>query len=272
MQRVPMVARERITPEQAHAMLGFNTHNRNLRARIVEAYARDMAAGRWLDNGETIKVAADGTLLDGQHRLQAVVRADVPVDLLVVRGVSAQAQETMDAGTKRTFSDVLKLRGERNTTALGTVVRIVASYQRGGNTLMGATGGQAFTNAELLEVLDTYPWLRDASLLMTDLSKRARLPVQAGGLCFWLFNQIDAEDARVFFGRLLDGTNLEDGNPIHMLREALARRATAASRVEVQYWTAVTIKAWNKWRRGERIAHLRFSPGGAHPESWPVPE
>ncbi|MDO0930218.1 hypothetical protein QQY66_00225 [Streptomyces sp. DG2A-72] len=48
-----------------HWLTEHNTHNRSLRPRVVAAYARDMHAGRWMDNGETIKFAADGTLLDG---------------------------------------------------------------------------------------------------------------------------------------------------------------------------------------------------------------
>ena len=60
-----------ITPELAHEWLGFNTHNRNIRQRIVTAYAADMTGGDWQWNGESIKFAEDGTLLDGQHRLAA---------------------------------------------------------------------------------------------------------------------------------------------------------------------------------------------------------
>ncbi|KAF7277615.1 hypothetical protein GWI33_002970, partial [Rhynchophorus ferrugineus] len=78
---------ETITPDLARQYLAFNTHNRNVRSYRVKGYAADMRDGRWTLNGEAIKFSADGTLLDGQHRLQAVIEADVAVQMLVVRGV-----------------------------------------------------------------------------------------------------------------------------------------------------------------------------------------
>lgn len=76
-----------VTPELARVWLRANTRNRNTRERAVTEYARDMVAGHWNLNGEAIKFAYDGSLLDGQHRLRAVIEADATVQMLVVVGL-----------------------------------------------------------------------------------------------------------------------------------------------------------------------------------------
>ena len=94
------------------------------------AYAADMGDGHWQFNGEAVKFAGDGSLLDGQHRLAAIIEADVVLPLLVVRGLASSAQETVDGGAKRKFSDVLKLRGEPNADHLAAVARRVTLWKR----------------------------------------------------------------------------------------------------------------------------------------------
>ena len=45
-----------VGPEQAEQWLSRNPNNRNLRRSVVESYARDMTAGTWRLNGETVKL------------------------------------------------------------------------------------------------------------------------------------------------------------------------------------------------------------------------
>ena len=81
-----------VTPELAREWLGFNTHNRNMRARTVLAYAADMASGDWRWTGDSVKFATDGTLLDGQHRLAAIAEAGCTITTLIVRGLKNDTQ------------------------------------------------------------------------------------------------------------------------------------------------------------------------------------
>jgi hypothetical protein len=76
--REPVVAIETITPKQAQVILAHNDRNRSLASSRVTVYSGAMLAGEWRMNGETIKFNGDGTLLDGQHRLAAVVRSGQP--------------------------------------------------------------------------------------------------------------------------------------------------------------------------------------------------
>lgn len=265
---------EHITPQRAHHYLGFNTHNRNPRKRKIEAFARDMSAGRWMWNGAPIVFADDGTLLDGQNRLMAVIESGTAHDFLVVRGVDRQAQETMDTGTARKFSDALQLRGEPNAHQLAAAVRLVYLWQKG---VRRFDGGQTIaTLPELSRTLEDYPDVRDAIAPADRMRRAIRIPASAGALCCWLFQRIDLEDAEHFYGRVCSAEGHFSGEPIYALRASILR-ATAStgtshrSHLNPTLVVALTIKAWNKYRLGERVELLRFRPGGANPEKFPEP-
>lgn len=95
-----------ITPDMAYELLTNNTKNyRRIEPRTVSRYADEMKAGRWELNGEPITFAEDGRLLNGQHRLSAVIEAGVTVPMLVVTGVK-NSVVTYDDGRLRSAVDM----------------------------------------------------------------------------------------------------------------------------------------------------------------------
>lgn len=96
---------ELITPNLAEALLETNTENRKLRKSVVERYAQVMTLGDWLLTPEPIVIADTGRLLNGQHRLNAIIKSGANVRMFVVRNVSEQAFPAIDRGVSRTFSD-----------------------------------------------------------------------------------------------------------------------------------------------------------------------
>jgi len=258
---------EKITPELAHHYLGFNTHNRNLRSRVVSAYAADMKSGNWDWNGESIKFASDGTLLDGQHRLAAILEAGVTVPMLVIRGLPARTQETMDGGAKRKFADVLNLRGEKHYVTLAAAIRSITEWNDGGRF----STNKAFTNAQLLATLEANPWIRDGLTTINLASSRGGLPARVGGLLWWLTQRIDTEDSDYFFERLSTDENHHSGEPIYELRKVLQNSTSVRGERSARFLAAVSIKAWNKYRDGESVGQLKFRSGGAKPETFPEP-
>ena len=56
-----------ITPQEAKEILEGQIKNRKLSQQTILRYAKQMKAGRWKLNGETITFGG-GMLIDGQHR------------------------------------------------------------------------------------------------------------------------------------------------------------------------------------------------------------
>ena len=125
---------ELITPAIAKDFLANAKKNRNINEKMVRRLADDMREGRWQVNGQTIILDVQGQLIDGQHRLTAIILAQRPQNIFVVRGVATAAMETMDTGKARSLSDVLSLEGFKNTNNLATTARQVWNYAAGVTT------------------------------------------------------------------------------------------------------------------------------------------
>lgn len=100
-----------ISPEMARKWLENNCVNRTISHGRVEMYARDMSAGKWLLNGEPIVFNKDGNLVNGQHRLSAVIRCGLTVKMLVIKGVENSDGAIYDRGRSRSTSDTLAMNG-----------------------------------------------------------------------------------------------------------------------------------------------------------------
>lgn len=265
----PSYAIVKVTPELAEKWLANNTHNRRVRESAVFGYARDMEAGRWAENGESIKFAADGTLLDGQHRLAAISLAKVTLPMLVVTGLETTAQETMDDGRKRTLADALTLRGESNAVATAAIIRRAHMWTQG---VYRNVGAKPPTNQESLSFFEQHPELRRSAQIAVQVRTAIPLPGSVAGLTHWLFSRLDSGDAAEFFHLLISGAIVPETHPVLILRKRIQAEADKAGRVPEDFLLAFVIKAWNAYRDGEQLTFLRYKPGGANPEKFPMPK
>jgi hypothetical protein len=253
-----------VTPDLARAWLRANVHNRKIRDRAVAEYARDMAAGHWNLNGEAIKFATDGTVLDGQHRLRAVIEADTTVQMLVVVGLPPEAQETMDTGRKRTTADVMGLRGETNAHTLAAVLRRVYAWDHGDQRFGGSYSA---TNRECAQLLAERPDIRrSAEIAVRTRHAFPHIPQSALGTAHHLFSRLDAETAVWFFQRIADGAELPVGHPVLALRARVTSERLDSVRMPEARHMAYLIRTWNAVREGRTLDRL------VHPPNSPMPQ
>jgi hypothetical protein len=261
---------EKITPEMAAEWLAHNTRNRPIKPRHLAALSQAIQRGDWVVNGETIIFADDGTLLDGQHRLAAVVDAQLPIESLVVRGLPKAAQVTMDTGVKRTLADVLSWCGERNAHLLAGALGYLYRHRIGQQM---DTGGRArVTHQQALVLLEQNPGLRESMHIGQRTSAALRASPSMATFLHYVLSEIDADDADAFFDTLISGVGLQEGDPILVLRRLLEREISAYRKIPQPRIQAMWIKAWNAWREGRRdLKFLRFTPGGTTREPFPEP-
>src|SRR5215831_11828755 len=72
-----------VTPKMANELLVKNKINRAIRQSKVRKYARDITMGRWKLTHQPLALDEHGNVLDGQHRLLAVIEADIPVQFVL---------------------------------------------------------------------------------------------------------------------------------------------------------------------------------------------
>lgn len=254
----------RITPAwAAYKLEEANMNNRTLRPRLVSRIAEDIRDGNWQLNGETVKFTDDLILVDGQHRLAAVVEAGIPVEMAVAIGVSADHQVTVDTGAARTFGDVLKFRGETSWSQLAAAVRLgfLLDVEGSTNPAMSPSNHQLLDWLELNPSIRGFLWSRPYGVSRT---WTARMPSSVVTSLDYLFTRDgDADASEAFWTSVLlgEGEDMYEGNPAFTLRRqvlhaASSRRATIPKQVLV----AITIKAWNSYVAGEAVKLLRWVP------------
>lgn len=258
----------KVSPTLAGKWLKTNRDNRPIRDTLVKSMVLDMENDEWDDNGETIKFDQDNNLIDGQHRLLAIIESKKTVEMLVVWGLKRQVQDTIDAGAKRTFADNLHRKGEKNALLLAAIVRKVYLWEDG----LKLGKKKASTNYSLARTLAKYPELREAAKEANTIAQASNLLGSVAGYLWWVFSSIDQKDCKYFFQRLCDTQNSTKGNPIDSLKNKLQRiRSRDYESVSDVWLTAVTIKAWNKFRNGEEWEVVDFRGGGVNPEKPPFP-
>jgi hypothetical protein len=267
---------EDITPARAAEYLKGNAAGRSLNQSAVDMYARDMAAGRWRLTHQGIALDQNGVMIDGQHRMAAIVRSGVIVKFWVTRDVEQDAFGSIDTGRGRSMADRFHIAGHsKHATQLAAVCRKATLWQA------GYPWSRKYhpTRDEIAKTLEDHPNLANAAQYAHAWPGRRTLAPALAGFCWWLFSSIDQDDAVYFMDALRSGESLEKGDPILALRERLlSDRGTAtASRASYavgfqrqEVHLALTIIAWNHYRKRNRISKMQL-PSTMNDETFPQP-
>lgn len=258
------MAKVRITPDMAKQWLradeeAGHANYRALDKKLVSRYARDMQKGMWDYNGETIKFNCNGRLVDGQHRLHAIVQSGVSINSEVITGI--EHVYSIDRGKNRGVAAVLRANGEKNPNNLAAAVVMYVKYMRG-RILHHAR--ESVSLAEVLQTLDKNPGIRDSVRIIENHRrgghKQTYFSCSALAPLHYMTQGIDKEQSDLFFNALFAG-HMEDMTadqtiPPIGLREFLIwnRTKPANERLETIRLFASAIKAWNAFFTGKRLS------------------
>jgi len=252
-----------ITPSVAKMLLENNIGNRAINAIHVDELAKEMKSGRWKINGDTIRIGATGRLLDGQHRLSAVVKTGITIQSWVIEGLPDDIFDTIDLVKRRSGGDTLGCLGEINAYRLNSALILVDKYMTG-----RVEKSLCYSNSEVKELLSKYPEVRN-SINSKVKGKKLILP-SVMDACHYLFSQKDVVLAELFLERVLRGSGLEEGEPEYVLREKLVSNFLSKAKLNKAHVFALCIKAWNHRRAGNKIQHLKLNERDGKLIEFPV--
>ncbi len=249
-----------VNPEVASRWLGGNDNNRRLRPAVVDRYAADMAAGRWTPSSDAIAISPEGRLLNGQHRLTAVVRADCTVGMWVATGMPEESFRNMDRGAMRTFADFLDGTGEQHTRELTAALSRAVSYSRSSATGMWELHGGRVTDSDRSDYLAEHPGLRHSiAVCVGRVTKQATsTPNSLLALAHHLIEGAAGVDAAdLFMHHLITQDREPADGTIHSALRSL-RGMTSAREWEPRR-LAVILLAWNHWSAGTELVKIQVS-------------
>lgn len=250
-----------ITPEVAKNMIDKNTNNRRLREATVLFYTRQMKDGQWKsDTGECIKISKSGVILDGQHRLHAVIKSGRSIQFHLAMNLDESVFDVLDTGLSRNSNDAFKIKGIPNPNI---VPSIIGAWHMLKNGKASERGSHKYMKPSVSETLELYYenqkfWDSVAKKTMAWYNEFAKIlpPSLIGGL-YVLFYNIDKNTSDEFWDELSVGMKMSH-NAIGLLRNKLIKDKTSPRKMTGTLRTALIIKAWNYYRTGEKVTLLKF--------------
>lgn len=99
-----------VAPNVAEKLLLTQERNRKLSDTRVLEYARRIRSTEW-GLSEPLKFDENGWLIDGQHRLKAVSKAEQPEKFIFIAGMPDNSKALLDLGMNRTVAQVAQIKG-----------------------------------------------------------------------------------------------------------------------------------------------------------------
>jgi hypothetical protein len=143
---------EEIDPTLADLLLKGNVRNRNVSPLLVDSLARDMMAGKWILSHQGIAIDKDFRLLDGQHRLYAIVKSGVTLKVPVTYNADPEAFNVIDLNNRpRSVADIVRLdRGTKYATSVIAAVKTLQALKA------DSYEHRRWTKSEIDALLDEY--------------------------------------------------------------------------------------------------------------------
>jgi hypothetical protein len=253
-----------ISPVKAAELLEANTSNRPLSKPTVHSFAEAMRRGDWMVTHQGIAFDVNGVLVDGQHRLAAIIEADMPIALTVFTEVDEGTFDVLDTGKRRNAADVLAIEGEKSSTMLAAMVRTVWLFENRPD-LSWSGGSAAVTNHQVVATLEQHPKLREYVAVGDQVSTATGMIKSAAGAASYLVTQANKRaDLSGWFEGIIDGAGLAKQDPRLLFRRVMFSMARKQAgqvlrRRDTREHVALYVKAFNAWADDTPISGLRFT-------------
>ena len=249
-------------------MLAQNEDNRRVRREIVLKYAKEMTEGRWKeDTGETIKISKDGVLLDGQHRLLALVKSEKSIHFHVSSEMDSDIFGFIDQGAVRNGVDVFEISDIPRANVIPSIIQTYSAIKGG---LKQTTTDRRASIPEMLTMYNNRPEFWDDSSLLANswyISFAKILPPSVIGGFYSVVKEISHPDALSFMNQLCNG--IECCHVVSLCRRQLMQDRMAPRRVKPNVRIIWVIKAWNAFRANNNS--LKIIKFDAERDHTPMP-
>jgi hypothetical protein len=246
-----------VTPSLAKELLEKNIKNRRLKQPTLDRYVKDMTNGKWKeDTGEVLKISKSGVILDGQHRLHALIKANLSLFFHIAYDVDDSVYTVLDSGSLRSSADSFKIEGIKNSNVLPSILSTYQQLKKGRLNIKI----KDYATDELLEMYyqrerfwsDTayksINWYMNFSKILS--------PSVIGGVYSRIYD-ISPEKAQTFINELCTGSMITN-NTIVLLRQKLISDKLSQRKLTNEVKMALIIKTWLFYKENKEPKLLKF--------------
>jgi len=257
-----------LSPERAAELLEHNSYNRPLSQPHVERIARQIRDGKWKFNGDTIKISTNGDVLDGQHRLWAVLEAKKAIETVIVYGIERDAFATIDTIRKhRSMGDTVALNGQiRYRTIIAAALMWLIRWQK--DTIETYRAPQNRIENSMIE--EAYAVHGEGLLRAAERTRLLRQLANHGLLAFvyYVVANREPELADRMMNTLEDPAGVSTTDPFFKLRSYFT--LDHHKKKDPVAVIALCFKALNAAHRDEKIGALTWKNQGSRREEFPL--
>lgn len=255
-----------LTPEDAMKLLEYNRLNRPLSQPHVTRIATQIVDGKWRFNGDTIKIAAGGDVLDGQHRLWAIIESKQAVETILVSGIDPDAFSTIDTIRKsRSGSDILTLMGaSRHRKAMAGALAWLLRWQSGKLVNYRAPENR-IENSDIEEAFRTHQGISSAAERAAGLRRLANVSVMT--FLYYILANRNSDIADRMMDTLENPAGVGINDPFFRLRAYFT--SDHHMKKDALMTIALTIKAANAAQEHRTVSVLAWRQNGKTPEPFP---
>lgn len=245
-----------VTPKLAAAYLNRNKNNRKINTKIVAKYAADIKNNKWKeDTGELIKISTDGNLIDGQHRLSAIVEAKKSIFLHIAFDVSPDVFDILDTGKPRSAADVFHMQGVNYSTQLPSMISTFLRLESG-----KFPNREIFTNQRVYsEYLDNSAYWDSLAIKTYSfyLSFSKILPPSViGGVYAHIDKNKNKEMQEGFIKQLCTGVDIKNKTMITLRNVLISDKMKKRNKMNNTEKVSLIIRAWNAFIVGRELKRL----------------
>jgi hypothetical protein len=242
-----------ITPRVAQfALRETNKRNRPISVRKIISYSKDMRSNNWSLTGETIKFGKDGLLKDGQHRLEACIRADTPFKTHACFGIDPEVFQHIDIGKKRDGSDTLAMMGVQNYGRASTIIKMIIAYEAGMSDSPKAGVSNDWLKRKYIEEIDK-DLLQEAIAVANRVYKTTKWQTGVIGAFYYVAVQHgQREQIEPFFEDFCKGIGSKARSPIPFLLENVNRmRLDRSYQLRAHQYGIMLSRAYRNYKLGK---------------------
>ena len=275
----------RISPSDAVMLLERNERNRRQSKDTLNMYIKDMNEGLWKDSASQVQVSNTGKLLNGQHRLRAIVESNTSQILTITEGIDDECFRVLDVGRARSASDALSIIDFKNSPSAASMIKFWMVWRDGiegfdmkrDQTRYENAGTKGVTNNrfrrsskaswinEVLNFAMERPNVDHLAGLARDFNKGFR-PFSSTFLGAFLI-QADILGhqtrglAEEFLEKLSTGAGLSEKDPILVCRNRVSEWVALREWQSMGkgYRFQVLLITWNRWVSGKSLERFRVS-------------
>lgn len=253
-----------ITPETAKKMLEMNTNNRKVNDSVVYKYSREIVNGTWKeDTGELIKISKNNVILDGQHRLLAVIKSNKCINFHVATEIEDDNFKVLDTGKSRSGGDIFKLAGVKNYNNVSSIIQLYNNVYNNKSNAIKATNTTSLRPQELLNLYEEQPeyWQTVFNLAQNLHTKFQRIwNLTEVGMFIAVLDNCDMVKSREFIRQICEGVDVSNNIVILLRNKLIADKVSVNKKMSVVYRRSLIIKSWNVFYTNRDVKVLKFNP------------